>query len=150
MLLCCTGSMFWLLAGPFHPDFDDYSIYYDGWKYPHNPQPVVPNPSPTPCQQPVNGEASHLLANLKLCCPFFHTTMAFQRSSCKVLAVDKVCADSSLRTLAAAQDFFQQKPYLACAARHINVPYNPSTFPHRPFLAVFDSKQRPCICLHRV
>ncbi|KAK9918089.1 hypothetical protein WJX75_001118 [Coccomyxa subellipsoidea] len=50
-----AGSMFWILSSPVHGDFDDYTIYTDASKYPHNPQPFVPLPGEVPCTSPVIG-----------------------------------------------------------------------------------------------
>jgi hypothetical protein len=48
------------MSAPYHPDYDDYTVYTAAFKYPHNPQPVVPTSTPEPCQQPVNGQVSFL------------------------------------------------------------------------------------------
>ena len=50
--------MFWILSSPFYGDFDDYTIYTDPSKYPHNPQPVMPLPGNAPCTSPVIGSVS--------------------------------------------------------------------------------------------
>jgi hypothetical protein len=50
--------MFWILSSPVHGDFDDYTIYTDASKYPHNPQPFVPLPGEVPCTSPVIGTVS--------------------------------------------------------------------------------------------
>lgn len=50
--------MFWILSSPFHGDFDDYTIYTDPSKYPHNAQPISPLPGDAPCTSPVIGSVS--------------------------------------------------------------------------------------------
>ena len=44
-----AGSMFWILQPATHNDYDGYSIYTDPARYPHDPKPIQPIPSPTVC-----------------------------------------------------------------------------------------------------
>ena len=44
-----AGSMFWILQPAKHNDYDGYSIYTDPARYPHDPKPIQPIPSPTVC-----------------------------------------------------------------------------------------------------
>ena len=41
--------MFWILQPATHNDYDGYSIYTDPSRYPHDPKPIQPIPSPTTC-----------------------------------------------------------------------------------------------------
>ena len=41
--------MFWILQPATHNDYDGYSIYTDPARYPHDPMPIQPIPSPTVC-----------------------------------------------------------------------------------------------------
>ncbi|CAK0785738.1 hypothetical protein CVIRNUC_008949 [Coccomyxa viridis] len=47
--LPAAGSMFWILQPATHNDYDGYSIYTDPSRYPHDPKPIQPIPSPTTC-----------------------------------------------------------------------------------------------------
>ncbi|CAL5228204.1 g11291 [Coccomyxa viridis] len=47
--LPAAGSMFWILQPATHNDYDGYSIYTDPARYPHDPKPIQPIPSPTVC-----------------------------------------------------------------------------------------------------
>ena len=48
-MCACAGSMFWILQPATHNDYDGYSIYTDPSRYPHDPKPIQPIPSPTTC-----------------------------------------------------------------------------------------------------
>ena len=64
-----AGSMFWILQPATHNDYDGYSIYTDPARYPHDPKPIQPIPSPTVCS---GGNATDVRPSIPLCmrrCP---------------------------------------------------------------------------------